>query len=200
MHTQALLINTQNRLQTNPYMLRQRDIKEIAMISSHFLDWPVVCGKPDIPPTIVSRIVNGESARPHSWPWQVSMQVRDHNNKIRVYFWGQGLSLVLDQVIKLWYPSKTIFCLMLVLQESQEIQSRKLAVRMFFNHFIYLINYSNFKWTTNQNKAVNIDFRCLVKKWSVPRPPCPFNDWFHWLTNCISPFCTVLSDVLRSIS
>eukprot|EP00066_Takifugu_rubripes_P022016 XP_011611282.1 PREDICTED: ovochymase-2-like [Takifugu rubripes] len=39
------------------------------------IDWPSSCGKPAIPPSIMSRIVNGERARPHSWPWQVSMQV-----------------------------------------------------------------------------------------------------------------------------
>uniref|UniRef100_A0A3Q4H255 Zgc:154142 n=1 Tax=Neolamprologus brichardi TaxID=32507 RepID=A0A3Q4H255_NEOBR len=41
-----------------------------------FPDWPSTCGKPAIPPAVVSRIVNGEPATPHSWPWQVSMQVR----------------------------------------------------------------------------------------------------------------------------
>ncbi|XP_070768774.1 ovochymase-2 [Enoplosus armatus] len=39
------------------------------------IDWPSTCGKPAIPPVVVSRIVNGEAAKPHSWPWQVSMQV-----------------------------------------------------------------------------------------------------------------------------
>ncbi|XP_034040936.1 chymotrypsin A-like [Thalassophryne amazonica] len=34
------------------------------------------CGRPAIPPVITgySRIVNGEEAVPHSWPWQVSLQ------------------------------------------------------------------------------------------------------------------------------
>uniref|UniRef100_A0A3Q2YQD2 chymotrypsin n=1 Tax=Hippocampus comes TaxID=109280 RepID=A0A3Q2YQD2_HIPCM len=34
------------------------------------------CGSPAIPPVITgySRIVNGEEAVPHSWPWQVSLQ------------------------------------------------------------------------------------------------------------------------------
>ncbi|XP_069466561.1 chymotrypsin-like elastase family member 2A [Ambystoma mexicanum] len=31
------------------------------------------CGNPSYPPS-VSRVVNGEEARPHSWPWQVSLQ------------------------------------------------------------------------------------------------------------------------------
>ncbi|XP_053190083.1 chymotrypsin A-like [Scomber japonicus] len=34
------------------------------------------CGSPAIPPVVTgySRIVNGEEAVPHSWPWQVSLQ------------------------------------------------------------------------------------------------------------------------------
>lgn len=41
---------------------------------------PVVlsgCGVPAIPPQVsgYARIVNGEEAVPHSWPWQVSLQV-----------------------------------------------------------------------------------------------------------------------------
>jgi len=36
------------------------------------------CGVPAIPPVITgyARIVNGEEARTHSWPWQVSLQVK----------------------------------------------------------------------------------------------------------------------------
>lgn len=35
------------------------------------------CGVPSIPPQVsgYARIVNGEEAVPHSWPWQVSLQV-----------------------------------------------------------------------------------------------------------------------------
>ena len=33
------------------------------------------CGNPAIDPQVKGRIVNGQEARPHSWPWQVSLQV-----------------------------------------------------------------------------------------------------------------------------
>lgn len=39
------------------------------------IEWPSTCGRPAVPPSITARIVNGEPAKPHSWPWQVSMQV-----------------------------------------------------------------------------------------------------------------------------
>ncbi|KAL2098056.1 hypothetical protein ACEWY4_007263 [Coilia grayii] len=39
------------------------------------IDWPETCGIPKIPPLVHTRIVNGEPAKPHSWPWQVSLQV-----------------------------------------------------------------------------------------------------------------------------
>ncbi|XP_049327119.1 chymotrypsin A-like [Astyanax mexicanus] len=41
-----------------------------------FISTACGCGVPAIPPavTIYSRIVNGEDAVPHSWPWQVSLQ------------------------------------------------------------------------------------------------------------------------------
>uniref|UniRef100_A0A8C1QR63 chymotrypsin n=1 Tax=Cyprinus carpio TaxID=7962 RepID=A0A8C1QR63_CYPCA len=43
-----------------------------------FLGAAYGCGVPAIPPVVsgYSRIVNGEEARPHSWPWQVSLQVK----------------------------------------------------------------------------------------------------------------------------
>ncbi|XP_034044824.1 ovochymase-2 [Thalassophryne amazonica] len=44
------------------------------------IDWPSTCGKPAIPPNIMSRIVNGDPAKPHSWPWQVSMQVQSFSH------------------------------------------------------------------------------------------------------------------------
>uniref|UniRef100_A0A672I1C9 Proproteinase E-like n=1 Tax=Salarias fasciatus TaxID=181472 RepID=A0A672I1C9_SALFA len=33
------------------------------------------CGTPAVPPQ-TGRVVNGEDARPHSWPWQISLQVK----------------------------------------------------------------------------------------------------------------------------
>uniref|UniRef100_A0A3Q1IPT7 Peptidase S1 domain-containing protein n=1 Tax=Anabas testudineus TaxID=64144 RepID=A0A3Q1IPT7_ANATE len=40
-----------------------------------FSDWPENCGNPAVKPnTATPRVVNGEEAIPHSWPWQVSMQ------------------------------------------------------------------------------------------------------------------------------
>ncbi|KAI4884471.1 hypothetical protein NFI96_001277, partial [Prochilodus magdalenae] len=39
------------------------------------IEWPETCGRPAIPPMVNTRIVNGEPAKAHSWPWQVSMQV-----------------------------------------------------------------------------------------------------------------------------
>lgn len=42
-----------------------------------FPDWPVNCGNPAVKPKLATpRVVNGEEAIPHSWPWQVSMQVQ----------------------------------------------------------------------------------------------------------------------------
>jgi hypothetical protein len=40
------------------------------------------CGRPAISPVITgySRIVNGEEAVPHSWSWQVSLQVSIHQH------------------------------------------------------------------------------------------------------------------------
>ncbi|CAL1601098.1 unnamed protein product [Knipowitschia caucasica] len=54
------------------------------------LDWPS-CGRPTIPPTIVTRIVNGEPAKPHSWPWQVSMQVLPDSRPTHAHICGGTL-------------------------------------------------------------------------------------------------------------
>ena len=38
---------------------------------------PKSCGKPAITPDVpeMIRVINGEEAVPHSWPWQISIQV-----------------------------------------------------------------------------------------------------------------------------
>lgn len=42
---------------------------------SLLLDWPKDCGMAHFKPNMAERIVSGNEARPHSWPWQVSLQV-----------------------------------------------------------------------------------------------------------------------------
>ncbi len=57
-------------------------------ISKNFVPWPKKknqqitassfdgnCGRPAIAPAVAQRIVGGEEAIPHSWPWQVSLQL-----------------------------------------------------------------------------------------------------------------------------
>ncbi|XP_068445519.1 ovochymase-2 [Clinocottus analis] len=58
------------------------------------IDWPSTCGKPAIPPAIVARIVNGEAATPHSWPWQVSMQVWPDSRPEPTFFHTCGGTLI----------------------------------------------------------------------------------------------------------
>ncbi|XP_054634056.1 ovochymase-2 [Dunckerocampus dactyliophorus] len=58
------------------------------------IDWPSTCGKPAIPPAVMSRIVNGEAARPHSWPWQVSMQVWPASRPEPTFFHTCGGTLI----------------------------------------------------------------------------------------------------------
>ncbi|CAL8331735.1 unnamed protein product [Lota lota] len=58
------------------------------------IDWPVSCGKPAIPPAVNTRIVNGEPARPNSWPWQVSMQVWPANRPTPIFSHTCGGTLI----------------------------------------------------------------------------------------------------------
>ncbi|XP_036373333.1 tolloid-like protein 1 [Megalops cyprinoides] len=58
------------------------------------IDWPTVCGKPAIPPLVNSRIVNGEPAKAHSWPWQVSMQVWPASQTEPTFFHTCGGTLI----------------------------------------------------------------------------------------------------------
>ncbi|XP_017725007.1 PREDICTED: chymotrypsin-C isoform X3 [Rhinopithecus bieti] len=37
------------------------------------------CGVPSFPPNLSARVVGGETARPHSWPWQISLQYLKNN-------------------------------------------------------------------------------------------------------------------------
>uniref|UniRef100_A0A3Q2CBD6 Zgc:154142 n=1 Tax=Cyprinodon variegatus TaxID=28743 RepID=A0A3Q2CBD6_CYPVA len=58
------------------------------------IDWPETCGKPAIPPAVASRIVNGEEAVAHSWPWQVSMQVWPSSQSEPSFFHTCGGTLI----------------------------------------------------------------------------------------------------------
>ncbi|XP_020852702.1 chymotrypsin-like elastase family member 2A [Phascolarctos cinereus] len=47
----------------------------VAFTGHQTLDWPQDCGvAPFYPSSSAERIIQGSEARPHSWPWQVSMQ------------------------------------------------------------------------------------------------------------------------------
>nr|XP_037841351.1 chymotrypsin-C [Chlorocebus sabaeus] len=37
------------------------------------------CGVPSFPPSLSARVVGGETAQPHSWPWQISLQYLENN-------------------------------------------------------------------------------------------------------------------------
>ncbi|MCI4384388.1 hypothetical protein PGIGA_G00038080 [Pangasianodon gigas] len=55
------------------------------------LDWPKDCGLAHFKPQTTERIVSGNEARPHSWPWQVSLQVRPRASKHYVHVCGGTL-------------------------------------------------------------------------------------------------------------
>lgn len=54
------------------------------------LDWPKDCGLAHFKPNTVERIVSGNEARPHSWPWQVSLQVN--------YTWNDTQGVTKEEV------------------------------------------------------------------------------------------------------
>ncbi|XP_056413289.1 ovochymase-2-like [Hyla sarda] len=58
------------------------------------IEWPDKCGQPAFPPQINSRIVNGEPATPHTWPWQVSMQVWPSSRNETIFFHTCGGTLI----------------------------------------------------------------------------------------------------------
>ncbi|KAM4807741.1 ovochymase-2-like [Rhinophrynus dorsalis] len=58
------------------------------------IEWPSKCGQPTYPPQVNSRIVNGEPAVPHTWPWQVSMQVWPSSRNETIFFHTCGGTLI----------------------------------------------------------------------------------------------------------
>ncbi|KAJ8281431.1 hypothetical protein GJAV_G00067600 [Gymnothorax javanicus] len=58
------------------------------------IEWPDKCGVPAVPPAVNTRIVNGEPAKPHSWPWQVSMQVWPASRPEPTFFHTCGGTLI----------------------------------------------------------------------------------------------------------
>ncbi|XP_020652514.3 chymotrypsin-like elastase family member 1 [Pogona vitticeps] len=55
------------------------------------LDWPQNCGVAYFQPSIYAKVVAGTEARPHSWPWQVSLQVRSTSGDKFVHVCGGTL-------------------------------------------------------------------------------------------------------------
>ncbi|XP_056681642.1 chymotrypsin-like elastase family member 3B [Monodelphis domestica] len=56
------------------------------------LDWPQDCGvAPSQHLGSAGRIIQGREARPHSWPWQVSMQARVQGSPRFVHVCGGTL-------------------------------------------------------------------------------------------------------------
>uniref|UniRef100_A0A3Q1F0Z5 Zgc:112285 n=1 Tax=Acanthochromis polyacanthus TaxID=80966 RepID=A0A3Q1F0Z5_9TELE len=53
--------------------------------------WPKDCGMAHFKPNMAERIVSGNEARPHSWPWQVSLQVRPRGSKHYIHVCGGTL-------------------------------------------------------------------------------------------------------------
>ncbi|XP_060097041.1 chymotrypsin-like elastase family member 1 [Heteronotia binoei] len=55
------------------------------------LDWPQNCGVAYFQPNIFAKIISGNEARPHSWPWQVSLQTRSKQSDRFVHVCGGTL-------------------------------------------------------------------------------------------------------------
>lgn len=64
---------------THFFLFLCRDLKFFVVVSL-LLDWPKDCGMAHFKPNMAERIVSGNEARPHSWPWQVSLQVNLYLN------------------------------------------------------------------------------------------------------------------------
>ncbi|XP_074856209.1 LOW QUALITY PROTEIN: elastase-1-like [Carettochelys insculpta] len=55
------------------------------------IDWPENCGVPHFQPNTLERIISGNEVRPHSWPWQVSLQVWTRTNSKFIHVCGGTL-------------------------------------------------------------------------------------------------------------
>ncbi|KAL8186862.1 UNVERIFIED_CONTAM: hypothetical protein K2H54_016987, partial [Gekko kuhli] len=53
--------------------------------------WPQNCGIAYFQPNIFAKIISGNEARPHSWPWQVSLQTRSRPSDRFVHVCGGTL-------------------------------------------------------------------------------------------------------------
>uniref|UniRef100_A0A8C0HGF8 Peptidase S1 domain-containing protein n=1 Tax=Chelonoidis abingdonii TaxID=106734 RepID=A0A8C0HGF8_CHEAB len=62
-----------------------------SFIYLYILDWPTNCGVPYVQPNTVERIISGNEVRPHSWPWQVSLQVWTRTNSKFIHVCGGTL-------------------------------------------------------------------------------------------------------------
>lgn len=136
-----------------------------------FPDWPSTCGKPAIPPAVVSRIVNGEPATPHSWPWQVSMQVR-----ISMCQWGKfterwkqtaSKSLTSTKPVQLQFPHNMISVSFSVsyinfLTDCTDLKANWAITQCCSSRLIIIIMFSEF-------------LLCLFQVWPASQPEPTFS-------------------------
>ncbi|XP_009332928.1 PREDICTED: chymotrypsin-like elastase family member 2A [Pygoscelis adeliae] len=52
---------------------------DVTLFSERIAGWPANCGRGYFRPNAAGRITSGTEAKPHSWPWQVSLQLCTHS-------------------------------------------------------------------------------------------------------------------------
>uniref|UniRef100_A0A2K5YJQ6 Peptidase S1 domain-containing protein n=1 Tax=Mandrillus leucophaeus TaxID=9568 RepID=A0A2K5YJQ6_MANLE len=67
------------------------------------------CGVPSFPPSLSAHVVGGETAQPHSWPWQVSLCGAGTNNRIYRVALGKHNLEVEDEEGSLFVGVDTIY-------------------------------------------------------------------------------------------
>ncbi|XP_016413621.1 chymotrypsin-like elastase family member 2A [Sinocyclocheilus rhinocerous] len=141
------------------------------------------CGKPPIEP-LNSRVVNGEEARPHSWPWQISLQYQSGS----LWYHTCGGSIIAEN----WVMTAA-HCissgrnyrvhvgkhdLSVYEDDSKTISAQKIIVHEKWNSLFVALGYSVGVWEVHGIASFVSGLGCnTVKKPTVFTRVSAFNDW-----------------------
>ncbi|NWH75572.1 CTRC protein, partial [Piaya cayana] len=178
-----------------------------ALCLTVLLGYAYGCGRPAVPPLLGgTRVVGGEDARPHSWPWQISLQY-DRNGEWRHTCGGTLISSNWVLTAAHCISSGTTYRVVLGKQDlsvedepgSLAVGVEKIIVHEKWNSFLIINDIALIKLAEEVQTSETIQPACLPPAGSILENdyPCYVTGWGRIRTN--GPLADVLQQALLPV-